>query len=116
MQRVLAGRVAMFAMAAIVAMAASIASTAQYAAEKPGGELKPIGGAAESVSIIQGSQTVFWYSLTGPVTLVTTRGWPVSDGEVELGGGIAIAQPDSGAAGMINTGERPMSVSFDFDG
>ncbi len=115
MQRVLSVRVVVFAMAAIVAMAASIASTAQFAAEKPGGELKPIGGAAESVSIIQGSQTVFWYSLTGPVTLVTTRGWPVSDGEVELGGGLTITQPDSGESGLINTGERPMSVWFDFE-
>lgn len=116
MQRVLTGRIAMFALAASVVVAASFASTAQYAAEKPGSELKPIGAAAASVSIIQGSQTVFWYSLTGPVTLVTTRGWPVSDGEVELGGGLTIAQPDSGDAGLIETGERPMSISFDFDG
>jgi len=98
--------------AAFVVAAASFAVTAEYTARAPGERLQPRAGAADVVSILQGQQHILWTSLTGTVTSVAVRGWPVGNGEVELGGAVAITRPDSGEAGIIDFGEQPMSVIF----
>jgi uncharacterized protein YcsI (UPF0317 family) len=101
------------AMAAVFVLAAAgFATTAQYVARAPGENLQPQGNAELVVSILQGRQHILWTSLTGSVASVTVRGWPVRDGEVELGGALAITRPDSGEAGIIDFGEKPMSVIF----
>lgn len=54
--------------------------------------------------------------MTGTVSYITVKGWPVNDGEIELGGGLTITQPDGGEAGVIDFDERPMTVVFAIDG
>lgn len=100
------------AMAFVIA-AAGYAATAEYSARAPGESLRPRGNADQIVSILQGQHHILWTSLTGTVASVAVRGWPVRDGEVELGGALAITQPDSGEAGIIDFGEKPMSVIFE---
>jgi hypothetical protein len=102
----------MTALALAVAAAVSL-STVTFTAEAPGGGLEPVGDAAELIRIIQGQDHVFWMSLSGPVTQVAAWGWPVSDGEVELGGGMSITRPDGGQNGTIDLGGQPMTVTFD---
>lgn len=96
-----------------VLAAAGFAVTAEYEARAPGEDLRPRGNSEEIVSLLQGRQHILWTSLAGTVTLVAVRGWPVKDGEVELGGAVAITRPDSGEAGIIDFGDKPMSVIFE---
>lgn len=114
MQRVVAQfRVVGLLVAGFVLMAASLSATARFAADFPGGDLAPIGNAGSLVSLIQGGNSILWVSTTGPVSQITVLGWPVDDGEVELGGGLTITRPDGGEAGVINFEEKPATVDFE---
>jgi hypothetical protein len=63
---------------------------------------------------VQGNEHTLWVSLAGPVTQVTVWGWPVSEGEVELGGGMSITRLDGGTtSGIIDTGDKPRAASFE---
>lgn len=106
-------RIASVIFAGVLTIAASVTATAQFVAGHPGGDLEPVGTAAQYVSLIQGQEHILWTSTSGTVTSITVRGWPVSDGEVELGGAMSITRPDRGDAGVIDFGERPMSASFE---
>lgn len=101
-------------LAAIVALA--VATTARFGAAEPGADLDPIGDAGRVIHLIQGQESILWVSLVGPVTQVTAWGWPTSDGEVELGGGMTITRPDGGESGTIDIGEKPMAVTFETGG
>ena len=94
-------------------MAASLPATARFAADRPGGNLEPIGNAGSLVSLVQGGNSILWVSTTGPVSRITVVGWPVGDGEVELGGGLTITRPDGGEAGVLNFVEKPATVAFE---
>jgi hypothetical protein len=99
---------------ALLALAVASMTTARFVAEHPGADLNPIGDAGELISLIQGQEHLFWSSLSGPVTQVTVWGWPVSDGEVELGGGLSITRLDGETdSGIIDTGGKPRAVSFE---
>jgi hypothetical protein len=100
-------------LAAVMTVAASTGATAQFIASQPGADLEPIGNAESIVSLLQANQKIMWKSLAGPVTSVTVRGWPVSEGEVELGGGLTISRPEDGRAGVIDFGDNPMSATFE---
>jgi hypothetical protein len=114
MQRVERVRIPLLVVAALLVLAAASLTTARFAADRPGADLNPIETAAEAISLIQGSEQVLWVSLSGPVTKVTVWGWPVSDGEIELGGGMSITQLDGGStSGIIDTGEKPRAAEFE---
>lgn len=112
MQRVVPVRNVAALIAVFALAAAGFATTARYVARAPGENLQPAGNAEQVVSILQGRHHILWTSLTGSVASVAVRGWPVRDGEVELGGALAITRPDSGEAGIIDFGDKPMSVIF----
>ncbi len=116
MQKVASLRLGALIAAAILTMAAGFATTARYVADAPGANLRPVDGAERVVQILQGNQHILWTSLTGSVTSVTVRGWPVTSGDVELGGALSITQPDTGDAGVIDAGDKPMSVEFEVRG
>jgi hypothetical protein len=114
MQRVERVRIPVLVVAALLVLAAASLTTARFAADHPGGDLNPIESAAEAISLVQGNEHVLWVSLTGPVTQVTVWGWPVSDGEVELGGGMSLTRLDGGTtSGIIDTADKPKAVSFE---
>lgn len=112
MQRV-GGFRAPLVIATMLALVATTTVSARFVADDPGADLSPIGDAANVIRLIQGQESLLWVSLTGPVTQVTSWGWPVSDGEVELGGGMSITRPDGGESGKIEIGEKPMAVTFE---
>ncbi len=114
MQRVERFRIPILVFAALLVLAAASLTSARFAADRPGGDLNPIENAAEFISLVQGTEQISWVSLAGPVTQVTVWGWPVSDGEVELGGGMSLTRLDGGTtSGLIDTGEMPRAVSFE---
>ncbi len=94
-------------------MAASFSTTARFAADHPGENLEPIGTAGNLISLVQGGHSILWVSSTGPVSQITVVGWPVDDGEVELGGGLTITRPDGGDGGVLNFAEKPATVAFE---
>ncbi len=114
MQKVERARIPLLIVTALLVLAAASLTTARFAADRPGGDLNPIENAAQAISLIQGNEYVLWVSLAGPVTQVTVWGWPVSDGEVELGGGMSLTRLDGGtASGIIDTADKPRAVSFE---
>ncbi|HUF95961.1 MAG TPA: hypothetical protein VMO52_07750 [Acidimicrobiia bacterium] len=116
MQRVERIRTPILMAVALLALAAASMTTARFVADHPGADLNPIADAGELISLIQGQEHLFWSSQSGPVTQITVWGWPVSDGEVELGGGISITRLDGGTnSGIINTGDKPRAVSFEVE-
>ena len=44
---------------------------------------------------------------------LVVKGWPVEIGDTELGGGLVIGRPEDGSVGVIDFGEKPMSVRFE---
>lgn len=95
-------------------MAASLTTTAMFVADQPGADLEPVGAADQLISLIQGQEHILWTSTAGTVSHITVMGWPVHDGDVELGGALSITRPDGGDGGVIAVGEKPMSVAFEF--
>jgi hypothetical protein len=116
MQSVLGGPIiSRVFIAAATAAALALSGSALFQAPAPGRSLAPIGGAAELVSLVQGNASILWTSSVGPVISYEIAGWPTSDGDVELGGALMIERVSSDV-GVIEFGERPMSLRFDFQG
>ena len=103
-------------LAAVVMIAAAISSSAVFESTSPGRNLDPVGGADEAINLLQSNGALLWTSLSGPVTQVRVEGWPVSDGDVELGGALVIERPEDPYAGAMNLGEPPMTASFEVGG
>ncbi|MFQ5522898.1 MAG: hypothetical protein ACE5F5_04900 [Acidimicrobiia bacterium] len=104
------------ALAAMAVVAASLATSALYTAPAPGSDLQPVAGAEQVVEVLQGQSAVLWTALTGNVTSYLVLGWPETRGEVELGGALVLEQPTDGQAGVIDFGDKPMSIEFTLDG
>ncbi len=116
MPRVERVRIPLLIVAALLVLAAASLTTVRFAADRPGGDLNPIENAAEIISLVQGNEQISWVSLAGPVTQVTVWGWPVSDGEVELGGGMSVTRLDGGTtSGILHTGDQPRAAEFELN-
>jgi len=102
--------------AALVLIAASLGATSFFAADEPGSDLRPVGGAEEMIQILQGNRNVLWTALSGSVGMYRAEGWPVSIDGNDLGGALVIERPADGSAGVIEFGEKPKSIVFDLEG
>jgi hypothetical protein len=102
--------------AALVLTAASLGATSFFAADEPGSDLRPVGGAEEMIQILQGNRNVLWTALSGSVGMYRAEGWPVSIDGNDLGGALVIERPADGSAGVIEFGEKPKSIVFDLEG
>jgi hypothetical protein len=87
-------------------------AVAVFAAGGPGENLSPGNGAELLVDLTQVNGPILWSSLAGPVITVETRSWPSHDGDNDLGGALMIERPANSLAGVIDIGEKPMSVQF----
>ena len=112
MQRELSYRHVGLGVMAAILIAAVAATSASFQASSPGSDLKPVGGAETIIELIQGQHSILWSALTGPVTQIETVGWPSTDGTHELGGALMLKRPD-GNVGVVEFGEKPMSMTFD---
>jgi hypothetical protein len=100
--------------AALFLAAASFGGSALFQADRPGADLAPVGNATEIIQILQGNQTVLWTSLSsGVVTSYRVQGWASTIDGNELGGAVIIERPQDGTAGVIDFGEKPMTVTFE---
>jgi hypothetical protein len=99
-------------LAAAVLIAAAGASFASFQAASPGSDLSPLSGAETVIDLIQGHETILWSALSGTVANVRTEGWPSSDGTHELGGALMLEAPENQLVGIVNFGEKPMSMTF----
>ncbi len=115
MQSTLRLRVLALALASSLLMAAA-AGEVLFQAPAPGTDLKPIGGADALIDLVQSQQTVLWSSLAGTVNSYTVLGWPEVKGSIELGGAMVLERPSNGLSGVIDIGDKPMSVEFSLDG
>lgn len=115
MQRVSAVRTTSLALA-VLATAMALSASALFQAPRPGADLAPSGGSEKLIQILQGNQNILWTSLSGNVTSYVAQGWPSrSDGD-ELGGALVMERPANGEAGVIDFGEKPMTLRFEIDG
>lgn len=103
----------MLALAAVLLVAAATSAAALFEAPEPGAPLAPVGGAEDVVQLLQGSRSILWTSLTGPVASYRVEGWPTEIDGNELGGPLVMVRPSDPGAGVIDIGERPRSVSFE---
>lgn len=110
------GSRATLALAAFAIVAATATSSAVFEAEIPGQDLSPVGGAGDLVELLQSNGALLWTSLAGPVTEIMVQGWPVVNGDVELGGALVMERPEDPTAGTINLGEPPMTATFEVGG
>ncbi|MEX1125323.1 MAG: hypothetical protein WEE53_06620 [Acidimicrobiia bacterium] len=115
MQRSPAVRTTSLALA-VVATALALSTTALFQASRPGGDLAPSGGSENLIQILQGNQNVLWTSLSGSVTSYVAQGWPSTPGGNELGGALVMERPENSEAGVIDFGEKPMTLRFEIDG
>lgn len=99
-------------LAALLLTAAASPSIAVFRSPGPGADLAPINGAAGIVQILQGSQSVLWTSLKGPISIVEVTGWPVSTSGDDLGGAMVIENVDRADSGVIDFGEKPKTLVF----
>jgi hypothetical protein len=99
----------------LLLMAASVGGTFLFRADSPGDDLRPIDGAESAVQVLQGNRTVLWTALSGSVSMYRVEGWPTTVGENDLGGALMLERPADGTAGVIEFGEKPMSVSFEIE-
>lgn len=113
MQTVNSARLVGLGLAALLTIAAALPTTALFSATSPGSDLEPVGGAEMIIDLIQGQETILWSSLGGMVNSYKVVGWPLDDGTHELGGALVLERPVSGQAGIIDFGEKPMTVEFD---
>jgi hypothetical protein len=98
--------------AAALVTALALTSTARFEAESPGATLDPVGDSGALVQLVQGHRSILWNSLAGTVEVLQIIGWPGDDGATQIGGALMIEKVDD-VAGVINFGERPMSLQFD---
>ena len=103
-------------LAAVVLIAAAGASFASFQATSPGSDLRPLSGAETVIDLIQGHETVLWNALSGTVVNIRTVGWPSSDGTHELGGALMLEVPEQSSVGIVDLGEKPMSMTFEING
>ena len=115
MPRVPAVRTASLAVAALAAVLA-LSASALFQAPRPGADLVPSGGSENLIQILQGNQNVLWTSLSGNVTSFVVEGWPSQSAGNELGGALVMERPANGEAGVIDFGEKPMTLRFEIDG
>lgn len=115
MQGVITQRLAGLGLAAIMTLTAVGGTVAVFAAGEPGENLSPSGGSDLLIDLTQVGDSVLWTSLAGNVATVHTLGWPSTDGTHDLGGALTIEVPSEPLAGTIDIGEKPSSVTFDFD-
>ncbi|HSO49015.1 MAG TPA: hypothetical protein VLS86_00595, partial [Acidimicrobiia bacterium] len=97
----------------VVATALALSAGALFQASSRGADLAPIAGAETLVRVLQENQNVLWTSLRGNVTSYVVQGWPSSSGDTELGGAMMMERPASGEAGVIDFGEKPMTLRFE---
>ena len=107
-------RTTSLALAGLV-IALALSTTAMFQASRPGADLAPTSGAESLIQILQGNQNVLWTSLSGNVTSYVVQGWPTKTGDTELGGALMMERPVDGSAGVIDFGEKPMSLEFQID-
>ncbi|MBW3666018.1 MAG: hypothetical protein KY394_00340 [Actinobacteria bacterium] len=103
-------------LAAMMLTAASYGGAALFRAPHPGGDLQPVDGAERVIQLLQGGQSVLWTTLEGTVSLYTVIGWPSSHDDAELGGALMMRTPSDGGAGVIDFGEKPMTLQFELGG
>ncbi len=116
MQTVSAARSTLLVIVAALT-AFAVTAGAVFSAPRPGSDLRPTGGAADLIELIQGNESVLWSALSGTVTGYVVQGWPSSNGENELGGAMMMERLENGGdAGIIQFGEKPMTLSFDIAG
>lgn len=115
MQRVPAVRTTSLALAAVAA-ALLLSAGALFQAPRPGADLAPSGGSENLIQLLQGNQNIVWTSLSGNVTSYVVQGWPSTSGANELGGALMMERPSDGEAGVIEFGEKPMTLRFEIDG
>ncbi len=99
--------------AGLILLAAGATATATFEAPGPNQDLRPIGGAAQVIDLLQSNGAILWTSMAGPVTRIEVQGWPVHDGDVDLGGALVIERPEEPYAGALNFGEPPMTATFE---
>ena len=99
-----------------LAIALALGTSALFQASHPGADLAPVGGSQNLVQILQGNQNILWTSLSGSVTSYVVQGWPSKMGDTELGGALMMERPANGEAGVIDFGEKPMTLEFQIDG
>lgn len=116
MHLVLKPRNLTLSLAALVLAAASVTTTALFAADRPGANLSPVGGADQMIEILQGNQSIVWSALSGSVASYRVDGWPETIDGNEIGGAVVIEHPADPSAGVIDFGEKPRSISFEIDG
>jgi hypothetical protein len=114
MQNVPAVRTTSLAMVGL-AIALAVGTSALFQAPRPGVDLAPTGGSESLIQILQGNQNILWTSLSGSVTSFVVQGWPSTTGNSELGGALMLARPANGEVGVIDFGEKPMSLEFQID-
>ena len=102
-------------LAAAILIAAISTTLAPFAASTPGSDLSPRAGADKVIDLIQGQETVLWSALTGNVINIETVGWPSTDGTHELGGAVMMERPENGSVGIVDSGEKPMTMTFEVD-
>ncbi|MFV1962415.1 MAG: hypothetical protein ACC658_11355 [Acidimicrobiia bacterium] len=102
-------------LAGFLTVAAAFSTSALFQAPSPGSNLDPVNGAELIIDLIQGEEALLWSSLSGTVTSYTVLGWPSRVDGQDLGGALMIDKPENGSAGVIDLGEKPMSVDFDVD-
>jgi hypothetical protein len=94
----------------------ALSATVLFQAPRPGADLAPSGGSENLIQILQGDQSLLWTTLSGRVTSYVVQGWPSASGENELGGALMMERPANGTAGIIDFGEKPMTLRFEIAG
>ena len=98
--------------AAIIAL--TMTAGAVLRASTPGSNLQPTGGAGQVIELPQGNRSILWTAPSGTVTGFVVQGWPSSTGDNELGGALVMERIEGGAdTGVIDFGEKPMTLSFE---
>jgi hypothetical protein len=116
MQRAIRSRELTVTLAALLIAASTILAPAVFEAAQPGDALDPVGPAGDMIHLLQGSRHIVWSSLGGTVSSYLVEGWPVDDGENQLGGAVMLEKTSGDSSGVIAFGERPRSLSFELGG
>ncbi|MCI0425224.1 MAG: hypothetical protein L0Z47_05145 [Actinobacteria bacterium] len=99
----------------LLALTLAMTTSVVFTAETPGQPLLPVGDAAMVVRLVQGEGAILWTSLAGEVATYRVEGWPSADGDIELGGALVMERVNADA-GLIELGERPMTLVFELAG
>lgn len=114
MQNVANSRLIGLALAAMLTFGAAAGTTVVFESASPGSNLDPVGDAGSVVKLIQDGHGLLWTTLGGVVTSYEVRGWPSVGDDSELGGAFMIDRPTGDdSTGIIDIGEKPMSLEFE---